>query len=213
MAAKPSFDYASLLKRAKENLPEVAEGDSRWEMPEPDVQYEGRTTILRNIDDILSAVRRDEDHLIPYLLREIGTAGGKEGDRMIFQGNIPMKTIKERLDSYVNTFVLCSECNRPDTHLEKDERTLILKCEACGAHKPITVRRQKQKEEKKDALEEGKVYELGVLEISRRGDGVSRVDRFTIFIPGGKKGETYNVHIEKISGNIAFGKIVPPPQK
>ena len=209
MASKPEFDYESLLARAKKDLPEVSQSDARWEMPEPDVMYEGRMTVLRNVDDILSAVRREESHLVTFLLREIGTAGSKEGDRLILQGNVPMKAIKDRLDNYVKTYVLCSECHRPDTHLEKDERTLILKCEACGAHKPITPRRAKPPGPKKEAIEEGKVYEVLVQDISQRGDGVAKVDKYTLFVPKGQKGVRYRVLVEKISGTVAFTKIQP----
>jgi translation initiation factor 2 subunit 2 len=209
MATKPDFDYSALLARAKKELPEVSESDARWELPEPDVIYEGRMTILRNIDQIVSAIRREEQHLVTFLLREFGTAGGKEGDRLIFQGNLPTKQIQERLQNYVNTYVLCSECHRPDTHLEKDERTVILKCEGCGARKPITVRRVKPVEQKKDAIEEGKVYEVFIQDISQRGDGVAKMDRFTIFVPKGRKGMRVRVLIEKISGNIGFAKIQP----
>jgi translation initiation factor 2 subunit 2 len=30
-------------------------------------------------------------------------------------------------------FVICPECNRPDTKIERSDRFAFLKCEACGA--------------------------------------------------------------------------------
>jgi len=38
---------------------------------------------------------------------------------------------------YIDTFVVCQECNRPDTSFQRAGRTLNLSCEACGAKRPI----------------------------------------------------------------------------
>ena len=47
------------------------------------------------------------------------------------------KKIKERVKLYIDTFVICQECNRPDTDFSKRGRTLILDCQACGGKRPI----------------------------------------------------------------------------
>lgn len=207
--AVPLPDYKSLLARAKKELPEPTSTGERWEIPSAEVMTEGRTTVLRNFAEILQKLRRERNHLLPYLLREIGTAGDSDGDRVIFQGNIPTKSIQERINTYAKTYVICGECGRPDTHLTKEERTTLLKCEACGAHKPIAARVAKAPPKPEAALVEGKVYEMFVQEISQRGDGVAKHEGFTIFIPGGRKGAQVRVLVEKISGNVAFGRIQP----
>ncbi len=207
--ATTSFDYKSLLSRAKKELPEPKSSGERWETPQLDVMTEGRATVIRNWPAIVEKLRRDPQHLVTYLLRELGTAGGIEGERVTFQGNLIPRTIQERLESYVQTYVICSECGRPDTHLDKQERTTLLKCEACGAHKPIVTRRVRAAPQAKPTLEENKVYELNIDDISQRGDGVARHLGFTIFVPGGKKGQRYRILIEKTSGGVAFGRIQP----
>jgi translation initiation factor 2 subunit 2 len=209
MATAPSFDYRSLLGKAKRELPEPTSSGERWETPQADVMAEGRSTVIRNWTEIVERVRRDPQHLLKYLLSEFGTAGDIEGDRVLFQGSLPTKAIQERLDAYVRTYVTCSECGRPDTHLDRQERTTLLKCEACGAHKPIVVRKARAPVVEKPTIKEGQVYDLTVEDVSQRGDGVAKMYGFTIFVPGGKRGGQHKVLIEKISGSVAFGRIQP----
>lgn len=207
--AKADFDYETLLAKAKSELPEPKSTGERWEPPVADLMTEGRATVVRNWPDIVARVRRDPQHLVTFLLRELGTAGGIEGDRLVFQANLQPRTVQERLDAYVRMYVICSECGRPDTHLDRQERTTLLKCEACGAHKPVVSRKVRPMRQEKPTLKEGTVYDLTVEDISQRGDGVARAFGLTVFIPGGKKGQRYKVFIEKTSGAVAFGRIQP----
>lgn len=209
MAVSASFDYRSLLAKAKKELPAPTGSGERWEPPKADVMEEGRMTVIRNWPSIVESVRRDPQHLVTYLLRELGTAGGIQGDRVVFQGNLSPKNIQERLDVYTQTYVVCSECGRPDTKLDKQERTTLLKCEACGAHKPIVRRRARAPVEQKPAVQENETYDVTIQDISQRGDGVVRMHGIVIYVPGGKKGQRCKVFIEKVSGTVAFGRIQP----
>lgn len=148
--------------------------------------------------------------MLQYLLRELGTAGSQEGRRLIFQARLVRGQIEDKLSSYIATFVMCSECNRPDTHLIREGRTLVLKCEACGAHRPIRVKKAAPQVQR-PALEEGKIYEFTVEDIGGRGDGVARKEGYTVFIPGTGKGMTVKAFVEKVTGNIAFAKLVRNP--
>ncbi len=131
------YEYEKLLNRAISSLPEKVVVKERFEMPKGIIFHEGNTTILRNLAEIADRVNRDIQHIFSYLLKELGTAGDIDGERAIFQGKIPPKKIQERIEKYVNKYVLCHECGRPDTKLIKINRTLMVKCEACGAIRPI----------------------------------------------------------------------------
>ena len=201
--------YLELLRKAKKELPQPTSSGERWEIPKVDLMTEGRATVVRNFEDILQKVRREAAHLTTFMLRELGTAGDYENGRLTFQGNPAPKTVQERLNDYCRTYVICSECGRPDTHLEKDERTTVLKCEACGAHKPIQARRARAAPKPEPMVKEGKVIEVLIQDVSQRGDGVAKMEGYTIFVPGGRKGAQVKIMIEKISGNVAFSKIQP----
>jgi len=205
MVAKDGLDYESLLERAKKKLPQTLESHDRFQVPEPDVMLEGKTTVLRNFGDIVDALRRDPDHLLGYLLRELGTAGTMEGRRVVFKGKVAPSSIAERIKDYVEEYVLCSECNRPDTKIVKEGRVLILTCETCGAHRPVHVRKQVKEEKAKDIVA-GQVYDLMIEDVGKKGDGIARKGDFIIYVPGTAKGSQVKVFIEKVSGTVAFGK-------
>jgi translation initiation factor 2 subunit 2 len=137
------MDYFSLLSRAKEALPKELSAKPRFEVPKVDIFYEGKRTIWRNFEETLQVIHRDASHLLPYILREIGTAGEQSGNRVIFQGIISKDHLQDRLNQYIVTYVICSACKRPDTHLVKMGRVIMLKCDACGAICPIIRRKRR----------------------------------------------------------------------
>ena len=55
----------------------------------------------------------------------------------MLKGRVPPKRIKEKIVAYVKTYILCGECKAPDTRFLKEDRTTLLKCQACGATRPV----------------------------------------------------------------------------
>jgi len=126
------------LERAREGLEDVMQNAERFNPPVPEILHEGsKKTIIRNFSEIVDTLRRDENHLYKFLLQELGTAGSVNNRRLVLQGRVPERKINERIKSYIDTFVVCQECNRPDTSFLRVGRTLNLHCEACGAKRPI----------------------------------------------------------------------------
>ncbi|MEM3341902.1 MAG: translation initiation factor IF-2 subunit beta [Thermoplasmata archaeon] len=137
----PNFDYDFLLNNIRDKLAKPLSTGERWAIPEVEVIYEGKSTVLRNFSDIVSKIRREGDHLFAFLLKELGTSGTTDNSRIIFKGRISQKQIQDRLNSFVKEFVLCTECKKPDTHFEKEGRVTILVCEVCGAKRPVNIRK------------------------------------------------------------------------
>lgn len=86
---------------------------------------------------IVRLVAIDPQHVLKYLLRELGTSGNVEGNRAILQGKFTHYVINDRIKEYVDNFVMCHECNRPDTIIIREDRIDMLKCSACGARAPL----------------------------------------------------------------------------
>lgn len=198
--------YESLLKRAKEAMPKPVTDEKRFNVPEADLIVEGKTTVLRNFLDIAEATNRSPAHILRYLLRELGTAGAQEDRRVVFKGKVTATQVAERVKSYIDTYVMCSECNRPDTRLVKEDRVAFLECDACGARRPVKVIKKAAKVEEA-ALVEGNVYEVMIQDIGKKGDGIAKRDKYIIYVPGTAKGSIVKVFIEKIAGTVAFGHI------
>ena len=126
-------DYENLLNRAIDQLPPEVFESKRFE---PSV-IQGNRTFIQNFKDVADSLNRDPQHILKFLLRELGTAGNLEGVRAILQGKFNHFLINERIDEYIEKFVICHECNRPDTKIVREDRIFILKCAACGARAPL----------------------------------------------------------------------------
>ena len=203
-------DYMALLNRAKEVLPETIENHERFELPELDIMQEGKITVFRNFIDVTDKLRRDPQHLLQFLLRDLGTPGNIEGRRAVFKAKISPATINEKIEIYTETYVICSECGLPDTKMIKEDRTLILECEACGARRSINVRKA-AKAENQNILRVGDTIELLISDVGKKGDGVGKHMDYIVVVPGTSKGNNVHVKITNLSGKTAFGTIVPAP--
>lgn len=131
------MEYEKLLERAKKNLPEKADSKERFEMPKVKGHIEGNKTIITNFSQIATILRRDEKHMLKYLLRELAAPGTIDGQRLTLGRKISSGLINEKLQKYANEFVICKDCKRPDTQIMKEGKVLVLKCTACGAKHPI----------------------------------------------------------------------------
>jgi len=200
-------DYMEGLERAMKTMPAAKGTEDRFVIPTPKIFYEGKTTVLENFASIADTLNRNPEHLIKFMLQEMGTAGKIEGQHAVFQGKFSEDTMKRLVDSYVQEYVICSECHRPDTQLIKSDRVLMLKCEACGAHRPVRKRKAKTVVPK-DLIEEGETYELRIESVGRKGDGIAKVDKYMIFVPRTTKGEVVQAKVKKISGTLAFAELV-----
>jgi translation initiation factor 2 subunit 2 len=122
-----------MLNEAIKKIPENVKKESRYEIPQPEISIQGNRTFITNFTVITDSIRRDPKHVSKYLFRELATPGHLNSNRLILQGKVIRSLIEEKIKSYVNEFVYCKECKKPDTHFEKIDRIMFLKCEACGA--------------------------------------------------------------------------------
>jgi translation initiation factor 2 subunit 2 len=195
--------YEQLLKKAYSTITEKTESSQRFVVPEAKAYVEGKTTLLENFADNVGKVRRDPDHLMKFLLGELGTSGKIDGNRAIFNGKFEIQLIKAIFKSYVDDFVICSECGKPDTRLVKDDRVTLLRCDACGSHRPIR-KRKARTEPVSENLEEGQVMDVEIQSVSKRGDGVVKMGRYIMYVANSKPGQKVKIKISRISGSIVF---------
>jgi translation initiation factor 2 subunit 2 len=202
--------YQALLERAHAKLPPVRTGSERFQVPEPDVMTDGKNTVIRNFQEITGVLRREPDHLIQYLAKELGCPGVLDLPRGVLKSRLTKDQIGQRVREYTAKYVICSECKRPDTHLKKEGRLTLLICEACGAQRPVTVRRVVAPEKPRTPVVVGEVYRLTIEDVGRRGDGVAKKEGFVIFVTGAAtRGMTVNAKVTKVLGNNAYAIVQP----
>jgi translation initiation factor 2 subunit 2 len=204
-----AMDYEAMLARARKSLPEEAQSsEERWALPEPDVIHEGKTTVVRNFEDIVSSVRRENEHILAHILRELGSAGSQDGRRLILKSVISKDKLHEKFQDYVDTFVICGECGKPDTHLIKEGRIQVIECMACGARRPVKVKKGLKAQDRRQLIMPGDEMDVLIQDVGKMGDGVAKLDRFIIFVPGVTRGSKVKIRIEKVSGTNVIGRVV-----
>lgn len=132
-----NFNYEELAKRARSQIPDKVLQKERFEIPKISSQITGNRTFIKDFLQIAATLRRDPQHFLHYLARELGSSGNIENGTAIFVGKFGMFQVEEKFNRYVNEYVLCHECKKPDTKLFKENRLWFLKCEACGAKKSV----------------------------------------------------------------------------
>jgi predicted RNA-binding protein with TRAM domain len=58
----------------------------------------------------------------------------------------------------------------------------------------------------------GDEYDVEITEISRRGDGIAKIQGFIIFVTGAKTGQKLKVKITNVSNRYATAEIVSPTE-
>jgi translation initiation factor 2 subunit 2 len=201
------MDYDAILDEGLSELPEVGEEVERLDIPDPEGETDGAFTRLTNLPAIADAVGREPAHLHRAIQREFGTNGQWDGSQARYNGSFSVADFQAAIANYVEEYVTCSECGRPDTRLTTEDGTQMLRCEACGAFRPVTKRTTAPAHRNRPTLEEGKTYTVDITGTGRKGDGVANVEEYTVFVPGAAEGQTVEVYIESISGNLAFARL------
>jgi translation initiation factor 2 subunit 2 len=131
-------DYEKLLEEAYTSIKPVESKIDRFEIPRVEGHIEGVKTIITNFKQICSYIRREPEHVLKFLLKELATPGVIKGDRLILTRKISSSLINEKIKLYVETYVICKECKKPDTEIQKEDGFNFMHCLACGAKKSIS---------------------------------------------------------------------------
>ncbi|MDP7180773.1 MAG: translation initiation factor IF-2 subunit beta [Candidatus Woesearchaeota archaeon] len=128
------MDYEKLLKKARKDLPEAVFQKERFEIPKVLGHIQGNKTIITNLNQIANILRRNVEHILKFILKELASPGEmKKSGSVIFGTKVPASRINEKIRKYANEFVLCPDCGKPDTKIEKEGSFAYLKCTACGS--------------------------------------------------------------------------------
>lgn len=134
--------YEKLLDEAYEKVKPITSNGERFEIPKVESIIEGNKTIISNFRQICDYLRRKPEHLAKFLQRELATPALIEGDRLVMQRKILGQRINDKIKEYIEEFVICKECKKPDTQLEKQSEFLFLHCLACGAKHSVRAKIQ-----------------------------------------------------------------------
>ncbi len=131
------LDYKSLLDRIYMSLPDRTLNDSRFELPKVESIIQGKQTIWRNFSKVAKDLKKDENQLYKFIMKEISTASAIQKGTLVLNGIFNNYKLNIILTKYIKNFVLCSACKKPDTEIINQEGVKVLKCAACGAITPL----------------------------------------------------------------------------
>jgi len=131
------YDYEGLLKMARSQCSEVGSKRERLELPRLQYARIGMRTVIYNFKEVADALSRDPLHIMKFLTGEMATAATAQGSRVIFQGKFSEDTFSRLIQRYIEGFVNCPVCHRPDTKIVKEKRLSFLVCDACGAKSSV----------------------------------------------------------------------------
>lgn len=134
------MEYEKLLKEARKKLPESILKKERFEVPKVKGHIQGNKTVISNFNQIADFLRKDVNHLVKYVLKELAAPGNLTKTALIIGTKVSATRVNEKINQYVREFVLCPECGKPDTKIEKEDNFLFMKCTACGARHSIKSR-------------------------------------------------------------------------
>jgi len=128
--------YKELLEKLYKQVKKV-DSSERFEVPKIEGMVEGSKTIITNFSQICSMLRRNPEHVAKFLSRELAAQVSIEGERLVLNRKLLSSQINDKVNAYVQEFVLCPECGKPDTELIKEKSFMFIHCLACGAKKSV----------------------------------------------------------------------------
>lgn len=134
------MEYKDLLENAYKEVKQVNKGSERFEIPKVKGLISGKNTIITNIKEIASYIRRPIENIIKFLQKELATPAKLESDRLILSAKFNSNIINEKLVLYIKDFVICHECKKPDTEIISEKGIKFKHCLACGAKYPLKSR-------------------------------------------------------------------------
>ncbi len=132
-------DYDSLLDRARSQVPEDAfkKSGERFKVPDVQLVVQGNRSIWQNFQETINILNRPGKEVLKFVAGQLGTAGSMEGSNALFNGKFNVEQVGEVLNRYIEAYVICPVCTRPDTEIQKEGNAYYLTCSACGARTSI----------------------------------------------------------------------------
>lgn len=114
----------------------------RYKMPRLVAKVEGKgngiKTVIVNMAEVAKALSRPPTYPTKYFGCELGaqTLFDFKNERFIVNGSHDAVKLQDLLDGFIRKFVLCPECENPETDLlvSTKKNTVSQGCKACGYH-------------------------------------------------------------------------------
>ena len=121
----------------------IDDPEYRYKMPAVFGKIEGSgngiKTVIPNIVDVGTSLHRSPGEVNKFFGTELGaqTRYSADTDRAIINGAHTDATLQDLIKRYIDKFVLCPNCNLPETEYKIKSDAIYHKCMACGAKEMV----------------------------------------------------------------------------
>ncbi len=119
----------------------------RYQMPKLAAKIEGSgngiRTVVTNMVQIAKAINRPAAYVTKFFGYELGAQVKMDALIYSVNGSHDADKLLSLLYSFIEKFVLCSNCQNPETDLSVSKKLISLKCKACGSITTISERTHK----------------------------------------------------------------------
>ncbi|ELT94836.1 hypothetical protein CAPTEDRAFT_21718 [Capitella teleta] len=118
----------------------------RYKMPRLLAKVEGKgngiKTVIVNMLEIAKALHRPPTYPTKFFGCELGaqTQFDVKNDRFIVNGSHDSAKLQDLLHNFIKRYVLCEECDNPETNLVVKKNMILARCIACGHQMDIDMR-------------------------------------------------------------------------
>merc|ERR1711991_488849 len=137
------WTYDQLLTRVFETIhaanPDHDNASTTVELEAPALVRVGtKKTGIVNFKEICEAMNRPLDHVLSFVLAELGTTGTFAADhRLTLKGRFQNRHIENVLRHYVSNYLICQNCHSPNTVLTKENRLQFVVCQTCKSSRSV----------------------------------------------------------------------------
>ncbi|KAF3924865.1 hypothetical protein ABW21_db0204971 [Orbilia brochopaga] len=118
----------------------------RYKMEKIQSKIEGKgngiKSVIVNLPSIANSLSRPSIYVVKYFGFELGAQTNTgDHDRWIINGAHEASKLQDLLDGFITRFVLCKECQNPETDLSiSKDQNIIRNCKACGQRTKVDPR-------------------------------------------------------------------------
>ncbi len=129
-------DWNSIDTPYDEILNDLPE-DMRDNFPDVDIIVQSGETIILNFNSIITQIKRESNHLKKFISSELGVKTSIKGTQLVIKSKLDKNRITQTLKIYIDKFIICDNCGKPDTILKGNKKNMKITCAACGYSKNL----------------------------------------------------------------------------
>lgn len=133
------YPYETLLKRLFDLQGETGHDTKNWVIPAPLIYKDGSKKVRWvNFSEICNIMNRPKEHIITYIIAELGTSGNIDGtDSLVLRNRFRQNQIETVLRNYIKQYVRCYSCKTVETSLIRDNSLMFMICYKCGCKRSV----------------------------------------------------------------------------